>query len=1179
MRFARVYLRAYGRFTDAVLTFPRVPEGDLQLVFGPNEAGKSTTLSAATDFLFGFEPRASYHFRHGPKELRVGASLETADGELHAMRRRGHKQTLFALDPASQQEETRKPLADDVLAALLSGLDRETYRMLFGLDLDGLVEGGKALAEGQGEVGQSLFQAAAGLSVLKRVGSDLGTVADELFKRTGKTPALNKAIAAYTDQGRKVREISVRSSQWEAADQLRQKTAQTHERLLRERRQARDEKDRLGRIQRNLPDLVRRKGLLEALVPLKDAPRLPQDAEKRRGATEDLLRTAQWAERSATDTLERLTEERTSIEVDSRLLAASQTVERLDRQADAYVQAREMLARNAGTLAAVRLRLREMLDEIAPGTLESEAARLLPSRALTASVKGLIQRRPELDLKRDNFRDQRDKARAELTKAQAMLAALPELRAPDDLLAAIEGLDDYPQLELGLRRLAAQLAADRAELQRKAAATGHGDPNALARLHAPARAEVRHFQTAFEALARRRADLASKMDALQASLRDCRREIRRLEADGDVVTRVQVRQLRDHRDRLWKVVRRLFVDGDATARAAAAANGTDKALPEALERSTLEADRLADHLRADTERATQYAVCTEQIQALEQKRAALQTDLAGVDADREALHLRWEALCTPLGLRDATPETVVEWMQNRDSFLEQFKRMADQEIEFAASTARRDVLSQDLARVLGMCGLPDAAPGESAAFAMQRLRQHHGAVLVARTRREELVTSIGEIEPEVQRLHAACERAGEPLARWDREWLDALPRLHLPSTMGCDAVEVRLEQFDRLAKVIDELHSAERIEAEQREIVTGFERSVAALNGSLDRSDEGLSPELWVRRLYEELVEARKLSDRSTQIAQSIQRAQEVRRQALHDLGLAQEALVVMAREANCDPDALPEVHRRALERLRLESELAQVDRALIELNGRTVEEIEDEATAHDVDSIAHALRELDERVTRLDDEEGAARDARSEALRAFEAMDGSAAAAEMQQQQAEIGAQIQAHANRWSRARLASAILQRVVQQYRERHQGPLLDRSSAIFAAITCGSFAGLTTDYDDDRQILLGVRPGGEKSVRVEGMSKGTCDQLYLALRLATIEAHIASRGPMPVIVDDLLVQFDDERALATLRQLQALAVRTQVLFFTHHEHLIDLAVSSGAATAAQIHRLATRERITS
>ncbi len=73
----------------------------------------------------------------------------------------------------------------------------------------------------------------------------------------------------------------------------------------------------------------------------------------------------------------------------------------------------------------------------------------------------------------------------------------------------------------------------------------------------------------------------------------------------------------------------------------------------------------------------------------------------------------------------------------------------------------------------------------------------------------------------------------------------------------------------------------------------------------------------------------------------------------------------------------------------------------------------------------------------------------------------------------------------------------------------------------------------------------------------MSTGTADQLYLALRVAAIEDYLDHADPLPFIADDLFINFDEKRAAAGFRVLDELAKKTQVLFFTRHEHLVDVA----------------------
>ena len=78
MRLRRLDLARYGKFTDRVIDFGERPADgpDLHVVYGPNEAGKSTAFAAFLDLLFGIDARSRYNFLHPYPAMRVGASLE-----------------------------------------------------------------------------------------------------------------------------------------------------------------------------------------------------------------------------------------------------------------------------------------------------------------------------------------------------------------------------------------------------------------------------------------------------------------------------------------------------------------------------------------------------------------------------------------------------------------------------------------------------------------------------------------------------------------------------------------------------------------------------------------------------------------------------------------------------------------------------------------------------------------------------------------------------------------------------------------------------------------------------------------------------------------------------------------------------------------------------------------------
>jgi len=155
----------------------------------------------------------------------------------------------------------------------------------------------------------------------------------------------------------------------------------------------------------------------------------------------------------------------------------------------------------------------------------------------------------------------------------------------------------------------------------------------------------------------------------------------------------------------------------------------------------------------------------------------------------------------------------------------------------------------------------------------------------------------------------------------------------------------------------------------------------------------------------------------------------------------------------------------------------------------------------------------------------------------------------------------------RYPPIRTAHILLRAGIERFRRQQQGPLLLRASALFADLTSGRYTRLEVDEDESVGIYVVVRRSDGTECRADRLSEGTLDQLYLALRLAAIETEAITGEPLPFIGDDLLVNFDDNRAKAALRVLSSFSKTTQVILFTHHEHIAGMA----DAELASIHRL--------
>lgn len=103
------------------------------------------------------------------------------------------------------------------------------------------------------------------------------------------------------------------------------------------------------------------------------------------------------------------------------------------------------------------------------------------------------------------------------------------------------------------------------------------------------------------------------------------------------------------------------------------------------------------------------------------------------------------------------------------------------------------------------------------------------------------------------------------------------------------------------------------------------------------------------------------------------------------------------------------------------------------------------------------------------------------------------------------------------------------------------------------------------------MLRVRRATGKLVDMGALSEGTRHQLYLALRLATVEHYAAEHQSMPFVLDDVFMTFDDERAAAGLRVLESVADRVQPVVLTHHAHLAELARDVLPEDRVHVHRL--------
>lgn len=304
--------------------------------------------------------------------------------------------------------------------------------------------------------------------------------------------------------------------------------------------------------------------------------------------------------------------------------------------------------------------------------------------------------------------------------------------------------------------------------------------------------------------------------------------------------------------------------------------------------------------------------------------------------------------------------------------------------------------------------------------------------------------------------------------------------------------------------------------------------------------------------------------------------------------------------EARCERvEALPAIEQAAQRRRQWDGELQSIERQLRGLaESSSLETFIAEASRQPAEALKVEIEQADLGLDQLRETWAEQQRRLGQLEQEVKAMDGSDRAAGVQQEQQNLLAAIRRQANDYARLTIAQEALRRAIEHYRQQNEGPVLAFASTFFSRLTAGEYAGLEVDFDDgDKPRLFGVRASmadrsnvdersagpisGERQARpaetlspkvpAAAMSDGTADALYLSLRLASLLVHLDTHAPIPLIVDDCLIQFDDVRTAAALQILSELGQRTQVILFTHHQHLIELAQAQLSPGSYHVHRL--------
>ncbi|WP_437723594.1 AAA family ATPase [Sorangium sp. So ce861] len=1167
MRLLELHLKAFGSFTDRTLTFGE-KGGVVHVVYGHNEAGKTTTLRALGDLLFGFPHQSRAAFLHEEPTLLVGAALESDSGAtLRFFRRKRRAKTL--LDAAEGV------LDDGTLKPFLGTVERAFFERIFGLDHEQLRRGGEALLKDGGDAGLGLFEAGAGLAGMRKVMEEIGEDAGKLFRPRGQNQIINDALKKLAEVRKELKLRALSGDEWRAVrDELagvRTQLGSVSERV----QELWAERERLYRIQRNLLPLSERSALLAERMSLVGVPDLADDAPAQRQKAEASLGEARQRLGGAEQEIVRLVGLRDGITPREAVLKQADPVERLARQRGDIESKLADLPKREAELRQVRTEITRLLGQAGFRAKDAEVREILPRRPEVAAIREMIREQQRLSAEHEQARKTVEGYEVDLRTEEGALARSVEPKDTVPLAAAVGEALKLGDASKGLRAAQTEAAAASDTLTqalRKLAFWTSGDAE-LEALAVPPDAIVDRFASAFRDEHERKIRVRGALDDARRELERAEAELTHFDAAGEIPTAEAVRSARRRRDRGFRLLRRGFIDSREDVAAEGAVFAPGLPLADAYEDSVAAADELADTLRGEAARVERHRSLVAEVARRRDLVAAQEGELRGVEASATRTEEEWRTLWPSLGFAPQPPDEMRKWLAQRTRVLERradarARQEALGQLEEAHANARRSI-----GRALTLAGEEGADGDEDLAALLARAQRLVERRAAERSERKSLLQAIDGLRSKLDSARQNYAYKEAQLEAWRGRWGLLAKRFGRDLTVMPAEMEVILDLCDETSRKLDEAETLEHRIRRIGEDKGTFEQAVGACVSAAAPELTGLGAVDAVDRLAKMLETAKSDAQQRAGLDAEITHHErivgECRAAIAHHTGKLEE----LCRSACCSTlDDLRAIERTWQQRREVEHRLATVERHLLAGGGgRSLQDLATEAAGADGDTLPGLIQERDEEAKRLDSEKTELARKEGELRTRFEAMSGGdQAALAAQSAQAEI-TKIHEGAEQWIRLTLANALLQRGIERYRERNQGPILGRASALFERLTLSSFVRLIVDLGkDDEPILLGVRPNG-KSVGVAGMSDGTRDQLFFALRLAVVEQYVSRNERLPFVADDILIHFDDPRSDAALRILGDLAERTQVLYFTHHEHMVETARRALGSERLVVHTL--------
>jgi uncharacterized protein YhaN len=399
-----------------------------------------------------------------------------------------------------------------------------------------------------------------------------------------------------------------------------------------------------------------------------------------------------------------------------------------------------------------------------------------------------------------------------------------------------------------------------------------------------------------------------------------------------------------------------------------------------------------------------------------------------------------------------------------------------------------------------------------------------------------------QITAELDRLE---QRSGQLLADW-HSWVQSLG---ISGKLSPDALLESLSLVERGHELLRQVEKLEARLALQQERLQSFEAAVVAFLGLGAGGGPHLALKRWKEQEQEQLLlleEQQRLQQQTTEGEQELALLEE----RMKRTGQRLEQLLLEARAKDGEQLRLHEMQMSQRTKLLEEQKLLQG--AMESLAGSAgLAELQALLELVGEEELDRRKSDLERQMKQSEAETNELRELSGKLSNELEKLELGTEHADKLQKLEEQKAALQQMVDRYAKASFAALLIRKAREVYEQERQPAVLIRASGYFEKMTRGRFIQIKAPFGEQR--LVAMRANGE-AVDTGYLSRGTAEQLYLSMRFALAEEY-AGKAVLPLVMDDILVNFDGPRMESCLEVLRELSGRHQILLFTCHTHVRD------------------------